>query len=75
MYFFSQIINHLLLSHGAIVNTLIVVVLFFCVILILGIRKSYILKKENERLDKMTDYLSHKSSEYNDFTEGHIYGK
>ncbi|WP_239970636.1 hypothetical protein [Confluentibacter citreus] len=43
-------------------------------LLILGVRKSYKLKKENERLDKISEKLAKEEEEkYNDFTDGHMY--
>ena len=66
-----------LLDEDSIVFTLSVVVLFFAVLLILGIRKSYKLKKENERLDEINRQIMEQANEekpYQDFTEGHIYG-
>ena len=50
------------------------VVIFFLILLILGIRKSYKLKKENERLDKISEEIAKQKEEYKDFTEGHMYG-
>lgn len=47
---------------------------FFAVLLILGIRKSYMLKKENEKLDMLSEKLAkEKDSTYEDFTDGHMY--
>ncbi|HEY5688798.1 MAG TPA: FtsL-like putative cell division protein [Yeosuana sp.] len=57
-----------------IVIVLIVIVIFFSILLILGIRKSYKLKKENERLDKISEEIAKQKEEYKDFTEGHMYG-
>ncbi|MGZ0016863.1 hypothetical protein [Yeosuana sp. AK3] len=62
-----------LIDQSDIVTILIVVVLFFSVLLILGIRKSYKLKKENERLDKISEELAKQEETYKDFTEGHMY--
>ncbi len=63
-----------LIEHSDIVTLLIIVVIFFSILLILGIRKSYKLKKENERLDKISEELAKQEEEYKDFTEGHMYG-
>ncbi|WP_136481172.1 hypothetical protein [Cognatitamlana onchidii] len=63
-----------IMNQSYIVNVLIVVVIFFSILLILGIRKSYKLKKENERLNKISEDLANKKEEYTDFTEGHMYG-
>lgn len=54
---------------------LIVATVFFGVLLLLGIRKSYKLKKENERLDAINRKIAEeKEKPYQDFTEGHMYG-
>jgi hypothetical protein len=63
-----------LITQTEIVIVLSVVVGFFLVLLILGVRKSYLLKKENERLDKISEQMSKEKEEYKDFTEGHMYG-
>ncbi|TXE11721.1 hypothetical protein FUA26_06535 [Seonamhaeicola algicola] len=64
----------LLISQSAILTVLIIVVVFFSVLLLLGIRKSHLLQKENERLDKISEEMAKKSEKkYNDFTEGHMY--
>ncbi|GAA4807895.1 hypothetical protein [Litoribaculum gwangyangense] len=65
----------LLVDQSSIVTMLIVVVVFFSVLLLLGIRKSYKLKKENERLDEMNKKIAeYEEKPYQDFTEGHMYG-
>jgi len=49
---------------------------FFLILLILGIRKSFKLKAENEKLLKASDDLiKEDNKEYTDFTEGHMYQK
>ena len=54
---------------------LIIVVVFFGILLLLGIRKSYKLKKENERLDAINRKIAEEEDKpYQDFTEGHMYG-
>lgn len=54
---------------------LIVATVFFGVLLLLGIRKSYKLKKENERLDAINRKIAEEEDKpYQDFTEGHMYG-
>ena len=65
------------MDKSTIVTSLIVVVIFFAILLILGIRKSYLLKKENERLDAINKQILEDNEEnkpYRDFTEGHLYG-
>jgi hypothetical protein len=63
----------LLIEQSDIVTVLIIVVIFFSVLLLLGIRKSYKLKKENERLDKISEEMAKQEEKYTDFTEGHMY--
>ena len=64
-----------LVSQSHIVTLLIIVSLFFGILLLLGIRKSYKLKKENERLDAMDKKIAEEGEEkpYKDFTDGHMY--
>lgn len=54
-----------------IVTVLIITVFVFLVLLILGVRKSYKLKAENERLSK--EQAKEEEKAYEDFTEGHLY--
>ena len=61
-----------LISQSDIVTILIIVVIFFSILLVLGVRKSYMLKKENDQLDKMSEELAKQEEKYKDFTEGHI---
>ena len=63
----------MLIEQSDIVTVLIIVVVFFSILLLLGIRKSYKLKKENERLDKISEDMAKKEEKYTDFTEGHMY--
>lgn len=63
-----------LIDQSDIVTMLIIVVIFFAFLLLLGIRKSYKLKKENERLDKISEDIAKKEEKYTDFTDGHMYG-
>ena len=66
----------LLIEQTDIVTVLSIVVVLFFILLILGVRKSYKLKKENERLNSMnTSIEDDKNKPYKDFTEGHMYGK
>jgi Na+-transporting methylmalonyl-CoA/oxaloacetate decarboxylase gamma subunit len=51
---------------------LIITVFVFLVLLILGVRKSFKLKAENERLSKEHTEEDEKK-DYEDFTEGHLY--
>lgn len=74
----SLILSNLaLMTEDSIVVVLSVVVVFFSILLLLGIRKSYLLKKENERLDEINREIqkqAEESEKYRDFTEGHLYG-
>lgn len=64
-----------LIEQNHIVTILIIVVTFFSILLILGARKSYILKKENERLDEIGKlHAKDEEKAYKDFTDGHMYG-
>ena len=69
-----QLLTIALISQEMIVTVLIIVVIFFSILLILGVRKSYKLRKENERLDKISEEIAKKVDNYKDFTEGHMYG-
>ncbi|WP_452231247.1 hypothetical protein [Lacinutrix sp. MEBiC02404] len=63
-----------LIEQTSVVTLLGISVIFFLVLLILGIRKSYKLKVENEKLMRATDHLLEEDEkEYTDFTEGHMY--
>lgn len=66
--------NSLLINQNQIVTFLSVVVAFFLVLLILGVRKSYILKKENDLLAKSGTLQSDEDNKrYEDFRKGHLY--
>ncbi|NOY48424.1 MAG: hypothetical protein GXO84_09595 [Chlorobi bacterium] len=75
LYNFPSKINTLLLiEQSSIVTILIITVSFFLILLILGIRKSFKLKAENEKLSKKRSIQSDQDNkEYKDFTEGHLY--
>ena len=63
-----------LIEQTSIVTILTVTVAFFLILLILGVRKSYKLKAENERLSKKSNTSSTEDNKkYEDFTEGHLY--
>tara|TARA_R110002050_G_scaffold24083_3_gene64383 strand:- start:173874 stop:174113 length:240 start_codon:yes stop_codon:yes gene_type:complete len=64
----------LLIDQATIVTVLAIVTAFFAIILILGVRKSYLLKKENKRLDEISEQMAKEKEEYKDFTDGHMYG-
>ncbi|WP_248723047.1 hypothetical protein [Seonamhaeicola sp. ML3] len=64
----------LIVAEYTILTVLIIVVIFFALLLILGVRKSFKLKKENERLDQISEEIAKKKEEeYKDFTGGHMY--
>jgi preprotein translocase subunit YajC len=73
-YYIFTLLSFALIDQSDIVTMLIIVVVFFSILLLLGIRKSYKLKKENERLDKISEEMAKQKEEYKDFTEGHMYG-
>lgn len=60
-------------ANQQIVIGLTIVIIIFAILLIIGIRKSYKLKKENERLDKISEEIAKQEEEYKDFTDGHMY--
>ncbi|GAA3606414.1 hypothetical protein Q4Q39_11195 [Flavivirga amylovorans] len=63
-----------LINQANIVIVLIIVVVIFSILLLLGVRKSYKLKKENEKLNSMNTKMPDEEEEnYKDFTEGHMY--
>ena len=63
-----------LIEQSSIVTMLLVTLIFFLILLVLGILKSSKLKAENERLSK-TQIISTEESKknYKDFREGHLY--
>jgi hypothetical protein len=64
----------ILISQSQIVTILSIVVVFFLILLILGIRKSYILKKENDQLANTGILDSDDDNKtYRDFRDGHLY--
>jgi len=68
----SKISSFFLIEQINIVTMLIITVCVFLVLLIIGVRKSYKLKAENERLSKKSSN-SDVEKDYEDFTEGHLY--
>ena len=64
-----------LINQSQVVTVLVIVVVFFSILLILGVRKSYKLKKENEELDRLSEEITKDEKTYTDFTEGHMYDK
>jgi predicted histidine transporter YuiF (NhaC family) len=68
----SLTLNFSAMELSKIVTVLIITVFVFLVLLILGVRKSYKLKAENERLSKENTEKD-KDKAYEDFTEGHLY--
>lgn len=68
-------LTYLLIEQTDMVNMLIIVIIFFGILLLLGIRKSYKLKKDNERLDAINKKIAEEEDKpYQDFTDGHMYG-
>jgi len=65
-----------LISQSSIVTALIVITIFFAILLLLGVLKSYKLKKENELLNAMdTEIPEDEDKPYQDFTDGHMYSE
>ena len=62
-----------LLEQIDIVTILAVTIIFFLILLILGIIKSFKLKAENERLSKTQLSSEDDNKVYKDFREGHLY--
>lgn len=62
-----------LIAQINIVTMLVITVAFFLILLILGVRKSYKLKAENEKLSKKSLSSEEDNKTYRDFTEGHLY--
>ena len=63
-----------LVSQLAIATVLTIVLIFFAALLCIGVRRSYLLKKENERLEAMNPNIEdEKDRPYKDFTKGHMY--
>ena len=63
-----------LIEQTSVVTMLTITVTFFLILLILGIRKSYKLKAENERLSERSNVSSDEDNKvYRDFREGHLY--
>lgn len=63
----------LLISQSHIVTVLSIVVIFFSVLLVLGVRKSYLLKKENDKLSEIDTRQQEEQTPYKDFRESHMY--
>lgn len=62
-----------ILEESSVVTILSVTVTFFLILLILGIKKSFKLRAENERLSR-TGFSSEEDNKvYRDFREGHLY--
>ena len=61
------------MNQSDIVTVLIIVVVLFAILLLLGVRKSYKLKKENEKLNSMNTKMPDEDENYKDFTDGHMY--
>ncbi|WP_298553933.1 hypothetical protein [uncultured Algibacter sp.] len=75
-YSLSNFNTIVLINQSDIVTILIIVTIFFGFLLLLGIRKSYKLKKENERIEAMNKKIAEDDEDkpYKDFTDGHMYG-
>ena len=70
----TTIRNHFLIEQISIVTILAITGFFFLILLFLGVRKSFKLKAENERLSKPANLqLEDDNKVYKDFREGHLY--
>ncbi|WNH10182.1 hypothetical protein [Thalassobellus suaedae] len=69
MLFTAYPLSILLIDQATIVTMLSIVTAFFAIILVLGIRKSYKLKKENKRLEEISEKMAKEKEEYKDFTD------
>ncbi|HZW63853.1 MAG TPA: hypothetical protein VFF15_09450 [Flavobacteriaceae bacterium] len=68
---YSQLI---LIEQISIVTMLAIVVVFFLILLIAGVIKTYKLKKENDRLNDINPLQSDDENKaYKDFRDGHLY--
>ena len=64
------------MSQFALITVLAIVLVFFIILLCLGVIKSYKLQKENARLEAMNPQIEdEKDKPYNDFTQSHMYDK
>lgn len=71
----STIRSPFLIEQINIVTILAITGFIFLVLLVLGVRKSFKLKAENDRLSKPKNLQSEEDNkDYKDFTEGHLYG-
>ncbi|MCX7549787.1 hypothetical protein [Xanthomarina sp. F2636L] len=62
------------MEQSSIVTALSISVLFFLVLLVLGWRKSYLLRKESDKLNESFTIDKEKEEHtYRDFTESHMY--
>lgn len=70
----DKLLSISLIEQSSIVTILSVTLIFFVILLVLGIMKSAKLKAENEQLSK-TQVISTEESNttYKDFREGHLY--
>lgn len=65
---------YFLLEQISIVTMLSIVVVFFLVLLIVGVVKTFKLKAENDKLNKINPLQSEEENKtYKDFRDGHLY--
>jgi|GEM_PF-616912 len=70
----STILSLPIIEQTSIVTILTITGFIFLVLLLLGVRKSFKLKAENEHLSKPSNLQSDDDNKvYKDFTEGHLY--
>ncbi|MFL0352754.1 hypothetical protein [Xanthomarina sp. GH4-25] len=70
----TEMLSIILIEQSSIVLGLSISVAFFLILLLLGLRKSYLLRKESEKLNEtFTMDTEEENKTYRDFTEGHMY--
>lgn len=71
---FPRVLFVSLMEQTSIVTALFISVVFFLILLLLGLRKSYLLRKESEKLsENFAGDSEEKNKTYRDFTESHLY--
>jgi len=61
------------LAQVGIITMLVVTSIFFLILLVLGVLKSYKLKEENDKLSQNSTTIHTKKKQYQDFRNGHLY--
>ena len=61
------------LAQLGIITILVVTSIFFLILLVIGVLKSYKLKKENDKLSQNSTTNHTNKKQYQDFRSGHLY--